>query len=109
MTGLAILQIVLFFGVLLVVTKPLGAYMARVFAGEKTFLHPALGWLERGTYRALGIDPQQNMKWTAYAVAMLLFSFATFAFSYAALRLQGHLPLNPQHFGAKQMTPALAF
>jgi len=72
-------------------------------------LHGALGWLERGTYRVLGIDAEKNMKWTEYAVAMLMFSLASLVFSYAALRLQGVLPLNPQHFGAKQMTPDLAF
>jgi K+-transporting ATPase ATPase A chain len=109
MTGLAILQVVLFFGVLLVVTKPMGAYLARVFAGERTFMHPGLGWLERGAYRVLGIDPRENMRWTTYAVAMLLFSFATFLFTYVTLRIQGYLPLNPQHFGAQQMTPDLAF
>ena len=109
MTPLAILQIVLFFGALLLIAKPLGSHMARVFAGEKTFLHRGLGWLERGTYRALGIDPEENMKWTTYSVAMLMFSAATLLFSYVALRLQGSLPLNPQHFGAKQMTPDLAF
>jgi len=109
MTTSATFQIILYFGVLLLITKPLGSYMARVFAGERTFFHPALGRLERGTYRVLGIDPSRNMKWTTYAVAMLAFSFASFLFSYAALRLQGVLPLNPQHFGAKQMTPDLAF
>jgi K+-transporting ATPase ATPase A chain len=83
--------------------------MARVFAGEKTFLHRGLGWLERGTYRVLGVDPEDNMKWTTYSVAMLMFSGATLLFTYGALRLQGLLPLNPQHFGAKQMTPDLAF
>src|SRR4051812_44178452 len=109
MTALATLQLVLFFGLLLLITKPLGAYMARVFAGEKTLLHRALGGLERGTYRLLGIDPEQDMKWTTYAVAMLVFSLATLVFTYAALRLQGVLPLNPQHFGTKQMTADLAF
>lgn len=109
MTALATVQIVLFFAVLLLTTKPLGSHMARVFAGEKSFLHRGLGGLERGTYRALGIDPEENMKWTTYAVAMLSFSVAALAFTYAALRLQGFLPLNPQHFGAKQMTPDLAF
>jgi len=109
MTALATLQIVVFFGILLLLTKPLGAYMARVFDGEKTFLRGALGWLERGTYRALGVDPEQNMKWTTYAVAMLAFSLASLLLTYALLRLQGFLPLNPQHFGAKQMTPDLAF
>jgi K+-transporting ATPase ATPase A chain len=109
MTPLAILQIVLFFGALVLIAKPLGSHMARVFAGEKTFLHRGLGWLERGTYRVLGIDPEENMKWTTYSVAMLMFSLATLLFTYGALRLQGLLPLNPQHFGAKQMTPDLAF
>jgi K+-transporting ATPase ATPase A chain len=109
MTTLATLQIGLYFAILLLITKPLGSYLARVFAGERTFLHPLLAWLERGTYRALGIDPTRNMRWTTYSIAMLAFSFASFAFSYAALRLQGLLPLNPQHLGAKQMPPDLAF
>lgn len=109
MNAVAILQLVLYFAILLLIVKPLGSHMARVFAGEKTFLHRGLGWLERGTYRALGIDPEQNMKWTTYALAMLAFSLATLVFTYVTLRLQGILPLNPQHFGAKQMTPDLAF
>ncbi|HEY5955058.1 MAG TPA: potassium-transporting ATPase subunit KdpA [Polyangiaceae bacterium] len=109
MTTLTAAQIALFFAVLLLVAKPLGTFMARVFAGERTFLHPALGWLERGTYRVLGIDPEANMKWTVYSVCMLAFSLATFLFTYVTLRLQGVLPLNPQHLGAKQMTPDLAF
>src|SRR6187549_1899433 len=109
MTAQAILQILLYFGALLLITRPLGSYMARVFEGEKTFLHVALGWLERGTYGVLGIDPKEDMKWTTYSVAMLMFSLASLVFTYAALRLQGFLPLNPQHFGARQMTPDLAF
>jgi K+-transporting ATPase ATPase A chain len=109
MTVQAILQLALFFGILLLLAKPLGSYMASVFAGEKTFLHRGLGWLERGTYRALRVDPKEDMKWTTYAVAMLVFSLASLVFTYAALRLQGFLPLNPQGFGAKQMTPDLAF
>jgi potassium-transporting ATPase potassium-binding subunit len=109
MTTTATLQMLLFFLLLLAVTKPLGSYMARVFAGEKTLLYRSLGWLERGTYRALGIDPTENMRWTTYAIAMLAFSLVSLLFTYAALRLQGLLPLNPQHFGSKQMTPDLAF
>src|SRR4051812_8638405 len=109
MTALSILQIALFFGLLLLIAKPLGSYMARVFAGEKTFLHRVFGGLERGTYRLLGIDPEEDMKWTSYAIAMLAFSLATLLFTYVALRLQGMLPLNPQHFGTKQMTADLAF
>jgi K+-transporting ATPase ATPase A chain len=109
MTPLAILQLVLYFGILFLLTKPLGSYMARVVEGEQTFMHKGLGWLERGTYRLLGIDPNENMKWTRYAIAMLAFSLASLVFTYGALRLQGVLPLNPQGFGAAQMPPALAF
>jgi K+-transporting ATPase ATPase A chain len=109
MSSLAIGQLALFFGLLLLITKPLGAYMARVYAGEKTFMHRALSGLERGTYRFLGIDPEQDMKWTTYAVALLAFSLASLVFTYAVLRLQGVLPLNPQSFGTKQMTADLAF
>jgi K+-transporting ATPase ATPase A chain len=109
MTALATLQLLLFFGLLLLITKPLGAYMARVFAGERTLLHRALGGLERGTYRLLGVDPEEDMKWTSYALAMLVSSLAALLFTYGALRLQGVLPLNPQGFGTKQMPAALAF
>ncbi len=109
MTALTVVQIVVFFGLLVLLTKPLGSYMARVYAGEKTVLQRGLGWLERGTYRALGIDPDQDMKWTTYAVSMLLFSLASLVFTYAVLRLQGLLPLNPQGFGGAQMPPDLAF
>ena len=109
MTALATLQLVLFFALLLLLTKPLGAHMARVFEGERTFLHLPLGWLERSAYRALGVDPKLDMKWTTYAVALLSFSFVSGLFSYAVLRLQGSLPLNPQGFGAQQMPADLAF
>lgn len=109
MTAIGIVQLVLYFGILVLITQPLGAYIARVFQGEKTFLHRGFGWLERGTYRLLGVDPEKDMKWTTYSVAMLMFSLVSLLFTYAALRLQGALPLNPQHFGAKQMTPDLAF
>lgn len=109
MTALASLQLVLFFGILLLLTKPLGAYMVRVYEGKQTFLHRGLGWLECGTYRVLGVDPAQDMKWTTYAVAMLLFSLVSGIFTYGVLRLQGFLPLNPQNYGATQMTPDLAF
>jgi K+-transporting ATPase ATPase A chain len=83
--------------------------MARVFEGERTPLHRLFGGLERATYRVLGIDPNEDMRWTTYCVAMLLFSLASLVFTYSALRLQGILPLNPQHFGAAQMPAHLAF
>ena len=109
MTFSAILLLLCYFAALLLITKPLGAYMARVFAGERTPLQRVLGGLERTTYRVLGVDPNEDMKWTTYCVALLLFSLASLVFSYGALRLQGVLPLNPQHFGATQMPAHLAF
>jgi potassium-transporting ATPase potassium-binding subunit len=109
MTLRATLQISLYFGILLLITRPLGSYMARVFAGERTVLHRVLAPLERGTYRWLGVNPDEDMKWTTYSVAMLSFSLASLLFTYAALRLQGVLPLNPQDYGARQMPADLAF
>ncbi len=74
MTANGWLQIGLFFVVLLAVTKPLGVFMARVFAGEKTFLDPVLRPLERLLYRLCGVDEKTEMDWKEYAVSMLLFS-----------------------------------
>ena len=74
MTANGWLQIGLFFAVLLAITKPLGVYMARVFAGEKTFLDPVLRPVERLLYRVTGVDETREMDWKEYTVAMLLFS-----------------------------------
>lgn len=103
------LQILVFFATILLAAKPIGSYMARVFEGERTFLHSIFGWLERGAYKLLGIDPDVDMKWTTYATAMLVFSGVGMLVTYGLLRLQGILPLNPQHFDAKQMPAHLAF
>jgi potassium-transporting ATPase potassium-binding subunit len=101
------LQIGLFFVVLLAVTKPLGVYMARVFAGEKTFLDPVLRPLERLLYRLCGVDEKTDMDWKEYTVAMLLFSAVSMLLLYAIERVQQWLPWNPQHFPA--VPAALAF
>jgi K+-transporting ATPase ATPase A chain len=85
--------------VALLLAKPLGVYMARVFAGERTFLSPVLGPLERLIYRACGIDPKAEQSWVQYAVGLLLFSLAGMLLLYALQRLQGVLPLNPQGLG----------
>lgn len=103
------LQILVFFGLIILLTKPLGAYMARVFEGERTFLSPVFGWLERLIYRITGVSPDEDMKWTKYALSMLAFSAVGMLLTYALLRLQGVLPFNPQGFDGKQMTPDLAF
>lgn len=109
MTANGIIQILLFFALLLITVKPLGAYMARVFEGEGTFLSPVLRPVERGLYRVFGVDENHDMAWTTYAVALLLFSAVGLLLTYALLRLQGSLPFNPQKFGVKEMTPDLAF
>jgi K+-transporting ATPase ATPase A chain len=109
MTTSGILQIALFFGLVLVFTKPLGAYMARVFEGQRTFLHPALRWLEVLTYRAAGVGEDVEQRWTRYTASLLSFSIFGFLLVYVLQRLQGILPFNPQHFGAGNVSPDLAF
>ncbi|HVZ42034.1 MAG TPA: potassium-transporting ATPase subunit KdpA [Candidatus Kapabacteria bacterium] len=107
MTFNGILQILLFFGLVLLLVKPLGAFMARVFNGERTFLHPVLGPVERFIYRISGVDPNQEQHWTTYTIGMLLFSLVGLLLLYGLQRLQGVLPLNPQGLGA--VAPDLAF
>ncbi|GLS20634.1 potassium-transporting ATPase potassium-binding subunit [Labrys miyagiensis] len=101
------LQIILLFALVLAVVKPLGAYMARVFTGERTFLSPVLAPVEKGFYALSGIDPAKEQNWLTYTIAMLVFSAAGFASLYAIFRLQVWLPLNPQGF--PNLTPDLAF
>src|SRR5215831_4048025 len=100
-------ELVLYVIVLLLAVKPLGGYMAKVLEGERTFLSPALAPLERLCYRAARVDPAVEMGWKRYTVAMLFFNVAGFAVVYALQRLQGLLPLNPQHLAA--VTPDSAF
>jgi K+-transporting ATPase ATPase A chain len=99
------LQILTYFAILLLLTKPVGLYMARVFSGEARFL----AWLERPLYALLGVREEDDQPWTRYAGALLVFSLVGLLFSYAALRLQGMLPLNAPGFGGKQMPDHLAF
>jgi potassium-transporting ATPase potassium-binding subunit len=100
MTANGWLQILLFLALILLVTKPLGVYMARVFSREKTFLDPVLRPIERLLYRVTRVDETHEMRWTEYAVAMLLFSMVSMVVLYLMERLQGYLPFNPQKFGA---------
>jgi len=94
------LQILVFLVLVFLVTKPLGVFMARVFNREKTLLDPVLRPLERLIYRVSGVDENHEMRWTEYAIAMLLFSFVSMIVLYLMQRLQGYLPFNPQKFGA---------
>ncbi len=110
MTFNAWVQLALFCGVLLLSVKPLGAYMARVFTGERTFLSPLLHPVERLLYKLFGVDEDRDdQPWTHYAASLLAFSLVGLVLTYGLLRLQGVLPWNPQGFGAKQMPADLAF
>ena len=100
MTGNGFLQLAFYLIVLLVLAKPLGAYMARVYEGRPIGLDRALGWLERLIYKASGVAPGAEMGWKTYALTMLLFNLAGLLAVYALQRLQGMLPLNPAGLGA---------
>jgi K+-transporting ATPase ATPase A chain len=100
MTANGWIQILVFLGLILAVTKPLGVFMARVFSRERTFLDPVVRPLERLLYRVTGVDENHEMRWTEYAVAMLMFSGVSMLLLYLIERLQQWLPWNPQKFGA---------
>ena len=102
------LQIVFFLLLVLLVTKPLGVFMARVFNRERTFLDPVLGPVERVIYRVTRVDAAHEMRWTEYAVAMLLFSVVSLLLLYALQRLQGVLPFNPQNLPGVDSTGFVA-
>jgi potassium-transporting ATPase potassium-binding subunit len=100
------LQIALFIATVLLLAKPMGSYMTRVFERRRTWLDPIFVPLERLLYRLTGVDAAHEMRWTEYAVAMLFFSAASLALTYVIERVQHMLPLNPQHLPGVE--PALA-
>jgi K+-transporting ATPase ATPase A chain len=99
MTTNGILQIVLFTAVVIALAKPLGAYMAKVFSGERTWLHRLLRPLEVVIYKLCGIDETAEQHWTRYAGGVLIFSLATLLLTYLVQRIQQWLPLNPAKLG----------
>ena len=107
MTWIGWLQAIVFFLIILAITKPLGTYMARVFEGERTWLTPVLAPIEKLIYRLCGVHEDDEMTWYAYALSMLAFSLIGLAYLYVLLRTQKWLPLNPQHID--NMTPDLAW
>src|SRR6267143_990262 len=108
MTANGWFQIFLFFALVLLVTKPVGIFMTRVFNRERTFMDPVLRPIEQLLYRVTGVDEDYEMRWTEYAISMLLFSIVSMIVLYLMQRLQGYLPFNPQRLGA--VSPAhLAF
>ena len=108
MTANGWFQILLFFGIVALITKPLGSFMTRVFNRDRTFLDPVLRPIERLLYKITWVEENREMDWKEYAVAMLLFSAVSMVVVYALQRLQGYLPFNPQKLGG--VTPkAMAF
>jgi K+-transporting ATPase ATPase A chain len=100
MTANGWFQILLYFAVILALTKPMGVFLARVFSREKTFLDPVLRPVERLIYKLTRVNSHREMRWTEYAISMLVFSAVTMLVTYLQQRMQGFLPLNPQKFGA---------
>jgi K+-transporting ATPase ATPase A chain len=94
------LQIFIFLALIFAVTKPLGVFITRVFARERTFLDPVLRPIERLLYRITRVDESHEMRWTEYATTMLVFSAVSMLVLYLIQRLQAVLPFNPQHLGA---------
>jgi K+-transporting ATPase ATPase A chain len=116
MTTNGVIQIAVFVLVILALAKPMGAYMTKVFAGERTFLYPLLRPLERLCYAAGGVNESAEQRWTQYAGSLIAFSLFSAVTLYLLQRLQGVLPFNPMGFstahapaGATAMTPDLAF
>jgi len=103
----SIIQLAVYFILVTAISVPLGLYMARVFSNERTFLDPVLSPIERLIYKICGINPEVEMGWAGYAIAMLAFSLISMIFLYALQRLQWYLPLNPQ--GLAGVPPGLAF
>jgi len=100
MTANGIVQLVFYVVVLLALSKPLGAYMSRVYEGKAGLHKAALGWLERLVYRLAGVRESDEMGWKTYAATMLIFNLVGLLAVYLLQRLQGILPLNPQGFSA---------
>ncbi|ESW96785.1 potassium-transporting ATPase subunit KdpA [Mesorhizobium sp. M1060] len=101
------IQILVYCGIVVLLVKPLGGYMYRVFNGDRTFLSPILGPVERGLYRISGTSEREEQHWTTYAAGIIFFSLASFLVLYFLQRLQGVLPYNPA--GMASVEPNLAF
>ena len=106
MTSNGWLQIAIYCVLITLFVKPFGAFMYRIFEGERTFLHPVLRPVERAVYWCCGVDEKQEQNWLTYAVAMLFFSLAGFVTLYALQRFQGMLPFNPQAQSAVEQSLA---
>ncbi len=95
MTTLDLIQVILFFAVLIGLTPILGNFMFKVFTGQKHFLLPVFGWLEKLTYKSSGINPEEETNWKSYTFGLLLFNLIGLVFMFLIQVLQAHLPMNP--------------
>ncbi len=98
------LQILLFFALVLLVTKPLGVFMTQVFTGKRNFLSPILNPIERLIYKVCGVDAEREMDWKEYALSIVFFSVVSGLILYLVQRLQGVLPFNPQGLSGVDVT-----
>jgi len=97
MTAQDVIQVILFFALLIGLTPILGKYMSKVFTGEKHFMQPVFGWLERLTYRFIGVNPDEETNWKSFAFGLLMFNLIGFVFVFLIQLIQVYLPLNPAH------------
>jgi len=95
MTTLDLIQVVLFFVLLIAITPFLGNYMSRVFTGKKHIMLPVFGWLEKLTYRSTGVNSDEETNWKSYTFSLLIFNLMGFVFVFLIQLFQAHLPLNP--------------
>ena len=107
MTLVGWLQAAVIFALVVLLTRPLGSYMARIFQGERVFLSPIIAPVERAIYRLCRIDARREVSWKAYAFSVIAFSLASLVYLYVLVRTQKFLPLNPQGFD--NLTPDLAW
>ncbi len=107
MNTLSWLQFPLYIVVLLILVKPLGLYMAKVYLGERTFLSPIIAPVEKFVFRLAGVKPDDEMTWKTYTLSVLAFNLVGFFFLYLLLRTQHGIPLNPQELG--NVSPTLSF
>jgi K+-transporting ATPase ATPase A chain len=97
LTTRELIQVILFFALIIGLTPILGKYMSKVFTGEKHFMLPVFSWLERFTYRFAGVNPNDESNWKSYALDLLIFNFIGFVFLFLIQLVQAYLPLNPAH------------
>lgn len=97
MTTQNLIQVILFFVLLIGLTPILGNYMSKVFTGKKHFMLPVFGWLEKLTYKFTGLNPDGETNWKSYTFSLIMFNLTGFVFVFLIQLFQSHLPLNPAH------------